>query len=608
MTSLLPQKVNRELCDNGDILLSSGYEMGPVENTTGEWLKRWAAKTPSQVFLAERSGEGWREENYQSSLEKVIAIASALLAKGLNSDKPIIILSGNGVDHGLLSLAAQFVGIPVVPVAEQYSLIPEAHDRLRHVLNLTKPAMAYVVDSGVYKKALDLPEMSGVEIIASRVEGGNAISFDTLLSGSSAQGVEDAHAALTSDSVAKILLTSGSTSMSKGVITTHGMLCANQTQVADLLPFLKERSPSIVDWLPWNHVFGGSHNFNLMLANGGSLYIDEGKPVKGLFDRTLANMSMICGSLVFNVPLGFSMMLDALKKDKALRTRFFADLDMVFYSGASLPQDIWSALAEMGMQTQGKAPLVTSSWGLTETAPAALLQHEQSENSGVVGVPVTGVTARLIQQGDDRFEIRIKGPNVTPGYHSQPEKTADSFDEDGYFITGDAMRFVDIDKPEKGLRFDGRLGEDFKLMSGTWVQAANLRLDVLPLLTPFTSDLVITGANRSEIGLLIFPSSQLLAKIPDDISEHNGALLLGDMAETVVEALRTFNAENAGSARSIKRVLVLAEPPNMGAGEITAKGNLNSNRILQRREALLARLYDDTDKAALLTNTANESC
>ena len=289
-------------------------------------------------------------------------------------------------------------------------------------------------------------------------------------------------------------------------MTTHRMMCTNQVQLADAMPFLRARPPRIVDWLPWNHVFGGSHNFNMMLANGGSLYIDDGKPVKGLFERTVENLSLITGTLCFNVPVGFSMLLGALRKDAGLRQRFFEDLDMIFYAGASLPQDIWQGFEHMAVETKGEVPLITSSWGLTETAPAMMLQHEPTENSGVVGVPLNGVTAKLIPDGEMRCEVRVKGPNLMPGYFEAPEKTAEAFDDEGFFITGDAMRFVDPEDINKGMKFDGRISEDFKLLTGTWVRAAQLRIDILAALSPLASDLVVTGADKSEIGVMIFPN------------------------------------------------------------------------------------------------------
>ncbi|MFZ2102729.1 MAG: feruloyl-CoA synthase [Oricola sp.] len=597
--SFRPHRVRREVRADGSVLLTSAHPLGPVAETTGDWLHTWAAEAPDRVFLAERSGPGWRAETYVSALQKVRAIASSLLGRGLNADTPVLVMSGNGVDHGLLALAAQYAGIPVVPVAEQYALIPGAHDRLVHVIELVRPALAYAVDADRYADAIALPALQDIEIVASRPGSSRATPFDDLLKGDASVDIDAAHAAVGPDTVVKILMTSGSTSQPKGVPTTHRMMCVNQTQNADALPFLRERPPVIVDWLPWNHVFGGSANFNMMLSNGGSLYIDDGKPVKGLFDRTLENLAMVTGTLSFNVPVGYSMLLGALRADDGLRRRFFADLDLVFYAGASLPQDVWQGFEEMAMEVKGSIPLMISSWGLTETAPACLIQHEPAAGSGIVGVPMTGVTAKLIPDAEMRYEIRVKGPNVMTGYFRNPEKSAESFDEEGYFITGDAMRFVDPERPEAGLRFDGRISEDFKLLTGTWVRAPSLRLDVLACLAPLAADLVVTGHDRSDIGLMIVPDRQALAAAGYRPGEIDGALTDPGLFEDLAQRLGLWAEKATGSSTRVARALVLAEPPSLGDGEVTAKGNLNARKLLTRRAALLERLYAAADPAVI---------
>ena len=600
-SQFLKHSVAREDRPDGTILLRSNYDLGPTVDKTGDWLHRWAKEAPDRVFIAERSGAGWREESYRATLEKVQAIAAALLARGMGPDTPIIIMSGNGVDHGLLSLAAQYVGVPTAPVAEQYSLIHGAHGRLQHAIELVGPKMAYVVDADQYGEALALDALDGIEIVASRPGSNSKVTpFADLLKGDSSVDLAAAHAKVTPDSVAKILMTSGSTSAPKGVMTTHRMMCVNQTQLADSLPFLRARPPRVVDWLPWNHVFGGSHNFNMMLANGGSYYVDDGKPVKGLFERTVENLSMVTGSLVFNVPVGFGMLLAALREDTELRQRFFADLDLIFYAGASLPQDVWEGFEAMAMEVKGEVPLMTCSWGLTETAPATMMQQEPTDRSGVVGVPMTGVTLKLIPDDDMRCEMRVKGPNVMPGYFENPEKTAEAFDEEGFFITGDAMVFVDPDDINRGMKFDGRISEDFKLLTGTWVRAAQLRIDMLACLAPLAADLVITGADRNQIGVMVFPDVAELKREGFDLADDNGAyrckLLQGEIHRRLAERAR----EISGSSTKISRAIVLSEPASMPEGEMTAKGNLNFRKILTRRKDLLERLYDDAD-AAIIT-------
>ena len=583
---LRPHKVIREDREDGAILLRSGYEMSAVDRCTGVWLERWASTTPEQVFLAERSGPGWRTVTYGAARDRVREIAGGLLARGL--DGPILILSGNSVDHALLTLAAQYVGLVTVPVAEQYSLIPAAHARLRYVVDLVKPALVFADDGDKYADALAL---TGCPALCSSPGATGATPLDAL---SGCDGVDAAFAGVGPETVAKLLLTSGSTSDPKAVETTHKMMTTNQAQIRDGLPFVASRPPVLVDWLPWNHVFGGSHNFNLVLANGGSLYIDDGKPLPALFPRTVENLGLIAGTISFNVPIGFAQLVKALERDAALRQTFFRDLDMIFYAGASLPQDTWTTLERMAVESAGRMPLITSSWGLTETAPAALLQHVPAKGAGIVGVPLPGVTVKLLDDGDGRMDVRVKGDNVFCAYHANPGKTLESIDSDGFFMTGDAMRFVDPEDVTKGLQFDGRLSEDFKLSTGIWVQAANIRLEMLVLLGGLAQDVVICGHGRDEVGILIVPGPD--AREGEDV----GGALCCAASDRIRKRMEMRAQEVSGSARVVTRALVMSEAPNIGEGEITAKGNLNFAKLLARRAALVERLYDDDDPASIV--------
>ena len=597
-----PHDVSSEQRSDGTLLLRSNAEMGDVVDTSADWLHRWSEEAPERIFLAERSGAGWREETYQSTLQKVRAIAASLLARGMGPDTPILIMSGNGVDHGLLTLAAHYVGVPTAPIAEQYALIPAARERLEHAISLVNPRMAYVVDADKFAHAITIDALAGVEIVASDVGSQSGVTgVDTLLQGDSGVDIDVARGQVTPDSVVKILMTSGSTSAPKGVMTTQRMMCVNQTQIADSLPFLTERPPSVVDWLPWNHVFGGSHNFNMMLANGGSFYIDDGKPLKGLFDRTVENLKMVTGSLVFNVPVGFGMLLQALKSDQDLRQRFFQDLDMIFYAGASLPQDIWQGLEQMALDVKGEVPLMTSSWGLTETAPATMIQQEPNDRSGVIGVPMSGVTLKLVPEEDGRYEVRAKGPNIMPGYYNDPEKTAEAFDDEGYFVTGDAMVFVDPDNMNAGMRFDGRISEDFKLLTGTWVRATALRMSLLGHFAPLAADLVITGQDKSDIGVLIFPNKEAIETAGHALDDVDGMLSDPSLLNALRDRLAVWNAENASSSTRIARAAFFAEPASLVDAEITAKGNLNFRKVLQRRSAILDHLYNGSHDAVIVS-------
>ena len=595
--TLVAHSVHIETRSDGTLLATSNVPLDPVVRHTGEWLETWARDAPDRTFLAERSGDGWREHGYQDVLEMVRALAAGLIARGFGSERPILIMSGNGVDHALLSFAAQYAGIPTAPLAEQYSLIEEAHGRLAYAIAKINPALAFVDDAGKFAAALSRPEFDHIPVVAVRTEGAPrpVIAFSDLMRGDPAVDLEAAHARVGPDTLAKLLFTSGSTSNPKAVMTTQRMMCANQSQMASVLPFLKERPPVICDWLPWNHVFGGSHNVNMMLAHGGSLYIDHGKPTARDIGTSIENIKMHPGNLAFNVPVGFSMLVHAMEKDLHLREAFFSDLDMLFYAGASLPQDIWTRLEDMAMEVQGRLPLMIASWGMTETAPATIMLHEQIGRSGVVGVPLPGTEVKLIPDAEMRCELRVKGINVMPGYFGDPEKTAESFDEEGFLITGDALRFVDPDDYDRGLYFDGRVSEDFKLMTGTWVQAGKLRLEALEALKGQVRDVVVCGHDRGEIGLFIFPN-------PDAVHDGNtseGAVIDAHLQAAIHWELRLLARKATGSARRIARAIILAEPPSLKDGEVTDKGSLNTRKIITRRAELLERLYDNQDPALI---------
>ncbi|MFK8081916.1 MAG: AMP-binding protein [Granulosicoccus sp.] len=595
MNSTVPHEVRQDIRSDGSRLLTSNLGLGTAARNTGQWLHHWADKAPSRVFLAERSGAGWREESFHSMLQQVQHVAQALLARGMSAKTPVLVLSGNGVDHGILALAAQYVGVPVVPLAEQYALISEANDRLIDAVTMVRPTMAYVSDAAQFAGAIGLDALADIEIVASATEGAQraVTPFAELLKGDDSVDLAAEHAKVGPQTVAKIIMTSGSSSKPKGVLTTHEMLCVNQLQISTAMPVLTARPPLIMDWLPWNHVFGGSHNFNMMLANGGSLYIDDGKPIKAGFGRMLENLSMKAGTLALNVPIGFSLLLDAFDKDDSLKRKFFADLDLMFYAGASLSEDVWDGLEKMATEVRGDVPMMVSSWGMTETAPASIMVHENMGRAGVIGVPLPDVKVKLLPLADERYELRVAGPNVMPGYFNDEQKTKESFDEEGFLITGDAVKFRDSGNPDAGLIFNGRTSEDFKLMSGTWVRAANLRLSVLGVLAGLVQDVVITGQDKADIGLLIFP-------LPDALNEAQGDVLLNapELAAEIGQRLRDASKTH-GSSMRIARAVLLAEPPSIKDAEITPKGSLNPRKILERRAEQFQRLYSDDDPAVI---------
>lgn len=590
-------EANCETRPDGTLLLTCSRPLGPVADRTTDWLDDWADKSPQAVFLAERSGAGWRKVTYAEARDQTRAIAAGLVSLGLGQGTPILIISGNSVDHALLALAAQYIGAPIVPLAEQYALIPPAHAQIDFVCGLVKPKAVFAEDGTALAGVLARDVFADVIKLSST---GTDPALQLLSKLATFGGdMAAAHAQVGPDTVAKILMTSGSTSSPKGVPTTHRMMCANQAQLAYGLPFLTEKPPLILDWLPWNHVFGGSHNFNMILANGGALYIDGGKPTPHLVGKTIENLGMITGTMAFNVPLGFAMIRDALRKDAGLRARYFRDLDMLFYAGASLAQDVWADLEDMAREVRGDMPLFTSSWGLTETAPAHLLQTEPTGRSGVVGVPMPGQEVKLVPDADMRCEVRVRGPNVFAGYLDNPEQTANAFDEEGFFKTGDAMLFVDPENHNLGLRFDGRISEEFKLTSGTWVRAATLRMDVLGAVRDYVSDVIITGADREDIGVFLVPTPQTLAM--QDAVDIDGVMRIASLEDTLRRKLAGIGGS---SSTRIARAAILSEPLSIGDGEITAKGSVNAKKLLTRRSALLERLYDGRDPAILLMEMA----
>ena len=599
MLNYIPHNVVREDREDGSILLRSRVPLGPVVENTGCWVHRWANEAPDRVFIAERSGEGWREVRYSELVQQVRAVAASLLARGLGAGKPICIISGNSVNYAVLTLAAQYVGVPVVPLAEQYSLVPDAYPRLQYAIETVRPALVFAEDEKAYGAALALPFMNGIEKAVGVNSSGGTTAFSDLLKGDRSANVDGACGAVGPDTLAKIIFTSGSTANPKGVLTTHRMLCVNQAQMVAVMPVIAARPPKILDWLPWNHVFGGSHNFNMMLANGGSLYIDEGKPTKAGFAASVRNIREHAGNLAFNVPIGFAQLVAAMEKDNDLKRAYLGNTDLIFYAAASVTQDIWSALAKFAREVHGEVPLMFSGWGMSETAPSATQTHQPVDRPGNIGVPLPEVTLKLIPDEDGRCELRLKGPNVLKGYYQEPEKSKEAFDEGGFLITNDAVKFVDPNDANAGLNFDGRISEDFKLMSGTWVRATNIRLDALKYFADVALDVVVTGHDRNELGLLVFPHPGSMNESVLSASD-TGGVFSSDAVRTLIHSRMSALSQHATSSSTrVVRALVLATPPSMSDGELTAKGSINARKVLMLRKELLERLYDDDDPAVV---------
>jgi feruloyl-CoA synthase len=581
--------------EDGAILLSSPQPLQAYPRCVGVDLEYWADHAPQRLFLAERTTDGaWRELRYGQARQQVRRIAARLLQMGLPEGRPVAVLSDNSIEHALLMLACLHVGIPYAALSPAYSLMSRDHAKLRALVSRLQPGLLYAASAQRYGAALAAIEgLHQARLVVSDdgdVPAGAQPFFSLLAHGDEA-AVDARHALVGPDTVAKILFTSGSIAEPKGVINTQRMLCASQQAKAQLWPFLAETPPVIVDWLPWNHTFGGNHNFNLVLRHGGTLYIDGGKPGPGMFDASIANLREIAPTLYFNVPRGFDMLVSALRADGALRRNFFSRLQLMFYAGSALPQNLWEDLIALSVQETGQPVPMVTAWGSTETAPLATDCHFQAPRSGVIGLPAPGVELKLLPAAG-KLEIRVRGPNVTPGYLGQPELTAKAFDEEGYYRIGDAVRFADEGKPEAGLVFDGRVAEDFKLSSGTWVNVGAVRIKGIELLAPVAQDIVVTGHDGEQIGFLVFanlPACRALAGLPADALAAD-ALAHPAVRDKVRQGLQAMRQLGGGSSTYASRALLMSEPASVDAGEITDKGYINQSAVLARRAKMVSAL------------------
>ncbi|MFG6176845.1 feruloyl-CoA synthase [Halomonas sp. THAF12] len=582
--------------DDGVQLLRVAEPLGEYPDTLMDCLDHWAAEAPERCFVARRDDTGqWRRLSYAETRERVRCLAQGLLDAGLSVERPLVILSGNSVEHLLLAMAAMYVGIPYASISPAYSLISRDFVKLRHIVDLLTPGMVMVDRADDFASALAAVKPDDCDCLAvdpGAVDG--ARQFCELLDTPVSEAVDSAHAAVTPDTIAKFLFTSGSTGMPKGVINTNQMLCANQEMLAAQMPFLRDEPPVLVDWLPWNHTFGGNHNAGIVLYNGGSLYIDDGRPVPGEFDKTLDNLREIAPTIYFNVPKGFEILVEHLKRDDALRETFFSRLNLMFFAAAGLSQHVWDELDRLAIQTLGCKVGMLTGLGATETAPSAMFASLEESRSGVVGLPARGVTVKLVPNGG-KLECRVKGPSVMPGYWRQPEITAKSFDEEGFYCLGDAVKFIDPETPQRGMRFDGRISEDFKLDTGTWVSVGPLRARVIELGAPHVKDVVIAGIDRSHVSILVFPELDKCRELAGAGREATVAEVLA--SEPVRERFRRLLGELAehstGSSNRVRRAVLLDEPPRLDANEATDKGSINQRAVLENRAAIVDELYAD---------------
>ncbi|RBI87546.1 feruloyl-CoA synthase [Rhodosalinus halophilus] len=590
----VPEVVTERRPD-GTIYLTSPKPLPAAPRALGDWLERYASDTPEATFLAERAGgEGeWQRLSYAEARARVRAVAGWLLSIGAGPERPLAILSENSVDHAVMALGAMHAGVPAATVSAAYSLMSSDHAKLKAMIGLLKPAAIFVSDETAYARALAaLDGVHAAQIVAS-APAGRATAVAELADPDPA-ATEAAFQALTPDTVARLLFTSGSTGTPKAVINTHRMLTSNQMAHRAVFPAIGARPPVLVDWLPWSHTFGANFVFNAALANGGAIYIDAGKPAPHLVHHTIRNIRELRPTVYFNVPRGYELLAEAAEKDADFARAFFS-ADLMFYAGAALPRSCWDKLLELSAQATGRAVTLVSSWGTTETAPSSTYCHWQAETSGNIGIPNPGTTIKLVPNAG-KLEIRVKGPNVTPGYFRNPEKTAEAFDEEGFYKPGDAVRFADPDDPVKGLFFDGRVSEDFKLTSGTWVNVGELRLRGIDALRPLAQDIVVAGEGQDEVGFLIVPAeaaAREIAGTPDAPLED--ALADAAVRAHVARGLARLKAEGGGSSRYAARARFTAAP-DPDRGEITDKAYMNQRAMLTNRADDLAALFG-TDPA-----------
>jgi feruloyl-CoA synthase len=580
-----PRVVAEDRAD-GALLLRSADPLGEYAPSMAHPFRAGAKAHPDRVLATQPAGDGRRTLRWGEARERADAIAQALLDDGLGPDRPLMVLSGNSLEHLLLTLAAYTAGVPVLPISPAYSLLSADHGRIRRIAAQCTPGMVFADDAEAFGPALDALADDVPVRITDLADLERATPTDA---------IERAFAALGPDTVAKILFTSGSTGAPKGVVNTHRMICSNQQALAQCWAFLRAEPPVLVDWLPWSHTFGGNHNLHQVVTHGGTLHIDDGRPAPALFDRTAQALREIAPTVYYNVPAGYALLAPRLEADRELAATFFSRLRFMFYAAAALPEALWDRLRAIADAVADHPVPLTAAWGTTETAPGATTAHFATARCGCIGVPLPGVTLKLVPAGDKR-EIRVAGPNITPGYHRDPAATAAAFDDEGFYRTGDAARLVDPADPAQGLMFDGRLAEDFKLATGTFVRVGAVRTALLSA-AGVLSDAVIAGHDgpfAAALAWLNADEARRACGIAGDVARDDPAL-----RAHLAAALATLN-DAGGSAARIERLLLLDEPPDMDAGEITDKGYVNQRAVLARRAADVARLLADPPDPAVV--------
>jgi feruloyl-CoA synthase len=562
--SLGPADVVVERRPGGIVHLRSPHALPSYPKSIIERLEHWAARAPHKILFAQRKeeGNGWRSITYAEALARARRIGECLLRKNLSAERPIVVLSGNDFEHALIELAALTIGVPYAPVSPAYSLLSADFGKLRQIMEQLTPGLVYASERKLFGKAVEATVPRDAEVLFRD-------DFRQLEKFEASRALGEAHARVGPDTIAKFLFTSGSTGTPKAVINTQRMWCSNQAMIRSVLAFFQEEPPVLVDWAPWHHTAGGNNDFGLVLYNGGSLFIDEGKPLPGAIETTVRNLREIAPTWYFTVPKGYEALLPYLRQDSELRRNFFGRLKILWVAGAGLAQHVFDEMKELAYRTCGEQILFLTGLGSTETAPHAMSRTWDTGDASNVGVPPPGVEMKLVPL-EGKLEMRLKGPSITPGYWRQPELTAAAFDEEGFYRLGDAFVFEDSEKPGKGLLFRGRISEDFKLATGTWVHVGALRARFIEHFAPLVRDVVIAGAGRSELGALIFPS--------------------GSYSRVDFES-KLRSMQSTGSSNRIARAMVLEEPPSLDAGETPDKGTINQRAVLARRSVLVDELY-----------------
>ena len=606
LISMATPEVEVENIGDGGVILRSPQPLGEYPDSQNAWLIAWAEETPDAIFVADRTGPNgdWRRVTYKDFLAQVKSIGQALLNRGLSVERPIAILSDNAVDNALLLFGAMHVGIPVAPISPAYSLMSQDFGKLKYIVETVSPGLVYVADGEKFGNALNAIDIGNAEIVVGEnpPKAGKSTAFADLLATEPTADVDQAYKKVGPDTIAKILFTSGSTGQPKGVLNTQRMLCSNQQAMAQCWSFVSEKPPVVVDWLPWNHTFGGNYVLNMTLRNGGTIYVDGGKPAPGIIEQTVANLKEISPTIYNNVPRGFDMLMPYLESDAELRESFFKNLDVIFYAAAALTQTAWERLEALSEQATGQRVMMLSGWGSTETAPDNTIVYWPIEKAGVIGLPIPGTEIKLVPN-EDKLEVRVRGPNIMPGYWHQEELTKEVFDEDGFYCIGDAARYEDPLDASKGIVFDGRVSENFKLSTGTWVSVGNLRTDVVAAADNVIQDAVIAGHDNDAIGILIFPNIAGCRALCPDLAEDaplDEIITQPSVEQALVEGLQSHNVNNPGSSTRITRALIMTEPPNIDANEITDKGYMNQRAVLTRRAELVELLFGENDKNIII--------